>query len=513
MHTDDDSQELELLGPANDGFYTSNLGDWVPLCPHLKDSAVRFYWILRSLVIEKYGPVRKLTINELRYLLPAKEHEPGEPFKPSSLSRVRGLLDDLSGVGLISTPEGQPIKTSSRAKAAAGKLRIRINDRPRPGYDGPRNAFARLDAIKAPAAKAAEAAIRKEREREAARKAEKAAEAATQVTGQISDPEGSAGQISDPLGQKVDPLGQKVGPHSSAGLQDREPPLSPPAQSPHSDADDLNAVGHSAGGFASAGASEGAADETEGGRDGGSAASGTIPPQQQQQQRKSPRPATVATRERQMPPGAEAVIAAIPPEVCRPGSTPWVGLRRAVADLLTGNPAKGIPGRTPSQVIARMNRCWYDGRGPERSAPGYTPATPHRGDQPIRNPSSWLAAAILDQECPDPKCEEGTLITTGTPCLECAERRHEMAVAAQEAAAARAQYAFEEAALREFEAEAQANLWREILDDAHAEHERRERAAAERAEAQQRELAERERLYADIAAEVPELTHYRQTAP
>ncbi|MEU2874457.1 hypothetical protein ABZ769_35585 [Streptomyces olivoreticuli] len=42
---------------------------------------------------------------------------------------------------------------------------------------------------------------------------------------------------------------------------------------------------------------------------------------------------------------------------------------------------------------------------------------------PIRNRSSWLATAILAQDCPDPACEDGTLLTTGTVCSECAEQQ------------------------------------------------------------------------------------------
>lgn len=271
-----------------------------------------------------------------------------------------------------------------------------------------------------------------------------------------------------------------------------------------------DAVGQSAGGFASAGAREGAAHQGDGG-DGGSAASGTIPPQQQntQQPRRSPRPATVATRERQMPPGADTVIAAIPPEVCRPGTTPWVGLRRAIADLLAGSPGAGIPGRTPSQVIERMNRCWYGGQGPERSAPGYIPATDALGDQPIRNRSSWLAAAILHQECPDPKCEDGRIITTGRDCADCAERRHELAVARQATAAAGARLAAEQAELQALEDEARASLWQEILDDAYTEYAERERRACE---AQERANADA-RLRAVIAAQHPQLAAMSVQSP
>ncbi|MDX2290929.1 MULTISPECIES: hypothetical protein [Streptomyces] len=44
--------------------------DWVAVCPQLGDPAVRLYLILRSLVIDKHGPVRKLTLAELCHLLP-----------------------------------------------------------------------------------------------------------------------------------------------------------------------------------------------------------------------------------------------------------------------------------------------------------------------------------------------------------------------------------------------------------------------------------------------------------
>ncbi|MFJ2477965.1 hypothetical protein ACIOWI_34210 [Streptomyces sp. NPDC087659] len=228
--TSDTSQRAELYAPDNDGLYTSQLHDWIPLCPQLRDSAVRLYWIMRALVIEKHGPVRKLTLLQLCYLLPAKPVKPGEPVKPSSLARIRSLLTELSGVKLISTPEGKPVKTSSRASASGAALRIRINDLPRAGYDGPRNAFALLAQVRKPAAEAAEQALKKERERTAKKRAEQVAADA----GQISSPAG-AGQISSPRGQISSPRGQISSPHSSADLQDREPPFSPPAHTLRSD--------------------------------------------------------------------------------------------------------------------------------------------------------------------------------------------------------------------------------------------------------------------------------------
>ncbi|MEU8960063.1 hypothetical protein AB0C93_37885 [Streptomyces sp. NPDC048518] len=231
----DSSQRAELSGPDEpDGLYTSQLHDWIPLSPELRDSAVRLYWILRALVIEKRGPVRKLTLLQLCYLLPAKPAKPGEPVKPSSLARIRSLLKELSVARLLSTPEGGPIKTSSRANASGAPLRIRINDKPRRGYAGPRNAFALLDEVRKPAAEAAEKALKKERERAERKRAERAATDA----GQKSSPR-SAGQKSSPLGQKSSPLGQKSSPHPGSDLQDREPPFSPPVHTLRSDDDGL----------------------------------------------------------------------------------------------------------------------------------------------------------------------------------------------------------------------------------------------------------------------------------
>ncbi|WP_121711953.1 hypothetical protein [Streptomyces sp. E5N91] len=227
----DTSQRAELLGPDDDeGFYTSQLHDWVPLCPQMRDSGVRLYWILRALVIEKRGPVRKLTLLQLCYLLPSKQMKPGQAALPSSLARIRSLLSELSDVGLISTPEGKPVKTSSRAGASAAPLRIRINDRPRRGYDGPRNAFALLDEVRRPAAEAAEEAIRKERQRSARKRAERIEEA-----GQIASPLEETGQISSPRGQISSPRGQISSPHSGSDLQDRDLPFRLPAKTFRSD--------------------------------------------------------------------------------------------------------------------------------------------------------------------------------------------------------------------------------------------------------------------------------------
>ncbi|WP_199570589.1 hypothetical protein [Streptomyces murinus] len=209
-----------------------------------------------------------------------------------------------------------------------------------------------------------------------------------------------------------------------------------------------DAVGKGAGGFASAGERDGAAGET-GEAEGGSA---TSEPKLPGQRKRSPRPATTKTRPRKESPGFELVRAAIPAAVARPGTKLFPGLHRAINDLLDGNAAAGIPRRTPEQVIARINRRWYGEDADVRSAPDYrgcvrctaSGCTAARRDlenpagcDRIKNRNSWLAAAILAQDCPDPGCEDGQIIGGGT-CHTCRERAEERREAARAVAAASA---------------------------------------------------------------------------
>ncbi|MEU3670788.1 hypothetical protein [Streptomyces virginiae] len=207
-----------------------------------------------------------------------------------------------------------------------------------------------------------------------------------------------------------------------------------------------DAVGKGAGGFVRAGASNGAAAES-GTASGGSAASEpNLPPQR----KASPRPATRKTRPRQTPPGFDIVRAAIPAAVARPGTALYSGLHRAINDLLAGNEGAGVPRRSPEQVIARMNRRWYGEHADARStahyrgcdrctasgckAPRRSPENPEGCDR-IINRNSWFAAAILQQDCPDPGCEDGVIIGGGD-CRACQVRAQERRAAARAAAEA-----------------------------------------------------------------------------
>lgn len=142
--TENSGQELHLSAPEDGGWHHTVMRDWIAVCPDIGPTAYRLYAITRSLVIEKRGQVRKLTLNELCRLLP------GPNGKPSSLGRIRDAIRELSAVGLYSTPDGNPVTTSSSKNAAERALLIRVNDFPSnpSGYKGPKNAFEVLESIR-----------------------------------------------------------------------------------------------------------------------------------------------------------------------------------------------------------------------------------------------------------------------------------------------------------------------------------------------------------------------------
>ncbi|MER5859805.1 hypothetical protein ABT131_30025 [Streptomyces sp900105245] len=190
-------QVVELYGPDTDGWYDTRVMDWIALCEQLKDGEVRAYLILRSLVVEKFkNHVRVLTLQLLCELLPSPSGG------PSSLTRVRGVLDGLTKVGLVTTPEGLPLKTSSRASALTKTLRIRINDRAPAGYAGWRNSEDKLKALGTALADLVE------EEAGAGAGTDPAPSRASSGAGRISDPQPQAGRISDPAGRISDPAGR-----------------------------------------------------------------------------------------------------------------------------------------------------------------------------------------------------------------------------------------------------------------------------------------------------------------
>ncbi|MER6913930.1 hypothetical protein ABT354_19845 [Streptomyces sp. NPDC000594] len=80
-------------------------------------------------------------------------------------------------------------------------------------------------------------------------------------------------------------------------------------------------------------------------------------------------------------------------------------------------------GRTPDELSARVLRRWWKH--------GYaTKATD------LQRPVGVAIALLRPGPCPDPRCEDGTVLDSDTPCTRCAERRqdHHRARAAEDAA-------------------------------------------------------------------------------
>ncbi|MFD9496859.1 hypothetical protein ACFWA1_35895 [Streptomyces sp. NPDC060005] len=403
-------QLAELHGPDRNTYYGTYVRDWIALCDELRDPDVRGYLILRSLVYDGKGVtnrVRVLTLAQLCKLIP------GPNGKPSSLSRIRELLKHLSAVGLVTTPEGGPVTTSSGGKAQGRPLRIKIHDQPANGFK-PRwpNTEEKLDSIRPEAERAAcEAA-----ERDASRAA---AKTTAEKPGRNSD-HGGTGWNSDQAGSNSDQAGQNSNPNSRDDLGERGLQSFPSFPASSTTGIGGSAGGQGAGGFARAGGSSGAAPKADSEQDGSAVDLKNHPAPKQRRTHR----VTKVTTARPVA-GEDAVWEILEPILAelgnhRAGSRPPT-LRKAVRLLLGHNTDArstafdGHP-RKPSHALARLNRGWYGAQGPERSAKGYT------GADAIRRPVAYLAAILNGQECGRPECELGTLLTTEEECLMCDSR-------------------------------------------------------------------------------------------
>jgi hypothetical protein len=376
-----DNPPIELYGPEDGGWYTTRVYDWIALCPRLRDADVRGYVILRSLVIEKYkNPVRKLTLLDLCELIPS----PTEG-QPSSLTRVRGILDSLSKVQLICTPEGAPVKTSSRASAAGKPIRIRVNDMPPDGYAGWRNTEDKLSHL-----------TRVRAEQEAGRKSDP-------VPDGDADEQG-AGRKSDPAGRKSDPRGSKSDPDSGDDLPEPEVPLVssvgtgsgmdvPSARSAvgvRSTSSSGSSEAERGSGCAAA-AKESASSDQEDGTAG-------LPGQRKTDAPELSREQLAAVR---------AVEALLPPLLLKDLPYGQFPKRNRPAVL------EALESRTVEQLRERVERRWV--------AFGYEPAL---YDGTLTHPvGAALELICPNRYCPDLSCEDGTMIDHGGECRTCLERR------------------------------------------------------------------------------------------
>ncbi len=210
---------------------------------------------------------------------------------------------------------------------------------------------------------------------------------------------------------------------------------------------------------------------------------------------------------------------------------------------------EALESRSAAEVAVRVRRRWW--------SHGYAADTLPDG-KGITSPVGVAVGLVRPStDCPEPMCEDGTIIDTGADCRACVkrkgDRRGQKRVPEQRepeqagerwwdcaecrdprkgerpadglCAGCRAEAEAAAAAVGElqgqFEAERErrtAAQWAALMDEAYAEHERREAEAAERralAEAaEERRRAEQEetrRLREQLAREHPELAQYAQT--
>ncbi|MGA5009040.1 hypothetical protein ACPCDX_29130 [Streptomyces koyangensis] len=404
-HTDKDVL-LELYGPEDGGWYTTRVYDWIPLCQELRDADIRGYVILRALVIEKFKkPIRKLTLSVLCELIPGPNEK-----DTSSLTRVRGILAALSKAGLVSTPDGDPIKTSSRAGAAQRVMRIRINDMPHKGYAGWRNVEAKLAFLTG----------------------EAGATRAEEDPGRNSDPgtdrdgnADNAGRNSDPAGLNSDPRGSNSDPDPAADLPRRERPLDPsfgttpqldppPARSaPDARRATTGSRGSRVSGSAASGNKsqhEGTTSPTTAGREPDSSRSavqrttGSTGPKGGSAASSDKKPITNTQRAQ-----VQAVRDLLPPLLARdlPDETPTNISKKILAALDTD----GSRPRTPEQLAAyRINPRWD----------GYW-ATQY-GDDGFDKPLGVVLALVASQvECGNVRCDDRRDVDSGELCPFCVE--------------------------------------------------------------------------------------------
>ncbi|WIX76000.1 hypothetical protein QRX50_31570 [Amycolatopsis carbonis] len=128
------TDDIEIEGPDNGGWYWTMVHDWIVLNPDIPHSTLRLYLVLRSLCSEKRAPVRRLSIEQIRKLVP------GVNGREAGRSVVEEGLRKLKDLGLIEALDGA---------RSGGMLRYRINDFPadKDGYEGWRNSYAKLRAI------------------------------------------------------------------------------------------------------------------------------------------------------------------------------------------------------------------------------------------------------------------------------------------------------------------------------------------------------------------------------
>ncbi len=147
----DPTDQQEFIAPDNGGWHYTIMRDWIAVCPNISPTAARVYWIVRSIMYEKGDRTRRLSLDELCWLLP------GINGKTTSIDRVKDALRELEGIGLLSNPDGDVHRRwitdpTTGKQTRENYRRWQIHEYPpdTASYGGWKSAIAKLDAYPGP---------------------------------------------------------------------------------------------------------------------------------------------------------------------------------------------------------------------------------------------------------------------------------------------------------------------------------------------------------------------------
>ncbi|MFJ7416585.1 hypothetical protein ACIQWZ_38175 [Streptomyces sp. NPDC098077] len=138
-------EEFELIGTLNDYWTHTQVRDWVLLLPDMTRTALHLYMVLRSMIREnvrrKGGGLRRMSVDQLCFLLP------GVNKKPCSPTMVKDALKLLDELNLVVNPEdGHLVKSTGKGGIQNSFRTYQVNELPPDAYVGWRNVWDKLDA-------------------------------------------------------------------------------------------------------------------------------------------------------------------------------------------------------------------------------------------------------------------------------------------------------------------------------------------------------------------------------
>ncbi|MFJ9460934.1 hypothetical protein ACIRST_38425 [Kitasatospora sp. NPDC101447] len=139
----DGADEVLFEGDITDYWSPAVVRHWVLHIPELTPTARHLYLMLRAMLTSSPRGLRRMTIDQLCYLLT----EQGE--KPVGNSTVRKALKLLDDKGLVTNPDGERLVTSTGKGGIQNTARrYKVNDLPPDDFTGWSNTWQKLDAYR-----------------------------------------------------------------------------------------------------------------------------------------------------------------------------------------------------------------------------------------------------------------------------------------------------------------------------------------------------------------------------